>query len=498
MIRTGRARVTVVGMKRVAWLLLALAAAPLGAAAMAIETTAITHVAVVGPAGIEPDLSILVVGDRIERVGPATVAPPAGARVVDGRGAFVIAGLWDMHVHLASYPAGLPLFVAYGVTGARDMGSASAAETQEMLAWRKEIAAGARVGPRLVLAGPTLDGRRAYRSDGRVYATTADEGRAAVATVRERGGDFVKVHDWVGSEAYAAIVAAARAGGLDVVGHTPAAIPAREAVAAGQRSIEHLGSSLGGFLLDASSREPELRRELLQRMDEARAAGSEASFWEWVVGPVHQQALLDAWDPARAGELVSLLRERGTWHCPTLTVLSPAARSRSEKERRILYASAHGACGKLAPAAKSTTAAALFARQLAIVGDLERGGVGLLAGTDTMPPSAEAVEEFGTCDVPLAGLSVHEELEWLVAAGLTPSEALAAASSGPAKFFGEEGAGGSIAVGKRADLVLLEGNPLDDIRNTRRIRAVVAAGRLYDRAALDALLQQGATDAAAR
>ena len=115
-----------------------------------------------------------------------------------------------------------------------------------------------------------------------------------------------------------------------------------------------------------------------------------------------------------------------------------------------------------------------------------------------MPPSAEALEEFGTCDVPLAGLSVHEELEWFVAAGLTPAEALAAATVGPARFFGEEDLAGSVAVGKRADLVLLEANPLDDIRNTRRIRAVVAAGRLYDRAALDALLQQAATEAAAR
>jgi len=485
-------------MIRFGWLALALASAPLGAAPEATAGTVIAHVSLIGPAGIQPDQSILLVGDRIEHVGPATASPPAGARVVDGRGAYVIAGLWDMHVHLASYPGALPLLVAYGVTGVRDMGSASATETQEMLAWRKEIAAGTRVGPRLVIAGPTLDGRRAYQSDGRLYATTADEGRGAVATVRARGGDFVKVHDWVAPEAYAAIVAAAHAGGLEVVGHTPAAIPARAAVAAGQRSIEHLGSGLGGFVLDASSRETELRRELVQKMEEARQAGSEAAFWKWALGPVHQQVLLDAWDPARANDLVALLRQHGTWHCPTLTVLSPSARPRTEAERRVVFASARAACAKSAPAPPTATAAALFARQLGIVGDLQRGGVGLLAGTDTMPPSAEALEEFGTCDVPLAGLSVHEELEWLVAAGLTPAEALAAATVGPARFFGEEDLAGSVAVGKRADLVLLEANPLDDIRNTRRIRAVVAAGRLYDRAALDALLQQAATEAAAR
>ncbi len=482
-------------MNALRWIAFALAVAP---AAAAPPATVIANVHIVGPAGAMPGQSIIIIGDRIASVGPASNVAPTGAQMIDGRGAFVIPGLWDMHVHLASYPEGLPLLVAYGVTGARDMGSASAAETQEMLAWRKEIAAGTRFGPRLAIAGPTLDGRRSYKSDGRLYATTADEGRTAVATVRARGGDFVKVHDWVALEAYAAIVAAAHAGGLEVVGHTPAAIPARDAIAAGQRSIEHLGSSLGGFVLDASSRETELRRELVQKMEEARQAGSEAAFWKWALGPVHQQVLLDAWDPARANDLVALLRQHGTWHCPTLTVLSPSARPRTEAERRVVFASARAACAKSAPAPPTATAAALFARQLGIVGDLQRGGVGLLAGTDTMPPSAEALEEFGTCDVPLAGLSVHEELEWLVAAGLTPAEALAAATVGPARFFGEEDLAGSVAVGKRADLVLLEANPLDDIRNTRRIRAVVAAGRLYDRAALDALLQQAATEAAAR
>lgn len=462
------------------------------------QVTWLSNVRIVGGTLEQPAQSILIAGDRIVSVGAPSAAPPAGARVVDGQGAFVIPGLWDMHVHLASYPESLPMFVAFGVTGVRDMGSASARETGEMLDWRREIAAGARVGPRLVLAGPTVDGRRAEKSDGRLYVTTAEEGRAAVAAVRERGGDFVKVHDWIGPEAYAAVVTAAHAGGLEVVGHTPAAIPALKALAAGQRSVEHLGSSLGGFVLDASSREAELRRELLQRMEEARANGSESAFWRWALGPIRQQALLDSWSPARAADLVIQLRKSGAWHCPTLTVLNPRARPRTEAERGLIFASALAACARVEPEPRSATAAALFARQLSIVSDLQRGGVGLLAGTDTLPPSAEAIEEFGTCDVPLAGLSVHEELEWLVAAGLTPAEALAAATAAPAQFFEEKNLAGSVAAGKRADLVLLDANPLVDIRNTRRIRAVFAAGRLYERAALDVLLQQAATAAAAR
>lgn len=441
-------------------------------------------------------------------VGPsAKIAVPEGARVVEAAGAFLLPGLWDMHVHLASYPEGLPLFVAYGVTGVRDMGSASARETGEMLAWSREISAGVRVGPRLVVAGPTLDGLRAFESDGRIFVSDAASAPTAVATVRERGGAFVKVHDWVGREAYGAIAESARAAGLPLVGHTPAAIPALDAIAAGQHSIEHLGSSFGGFLLDASSREAALRAEILARMDAARRAGSERAFWEWALGDAHRQELLDSWDAERASALVTRLAASGTWHCPTLTVLSPSGRGRSEEERLGLFASARSACGgaNLTPPSPpspsslpSEAARALFARQLEVVAALQRGGVGLLTGTDTMIPSAEAIEEFGTCDVPLAGLSVHEELEWLVEAGLRPEEALRAATDGPARFFGGEEGTGGVAPGRPADLVLLDANPLEEIRNTRKIRAVVAAGRLFERPALDALIRDARAVAATR
>ncbi len=479
--------------------LVLLAAAVSLAETLPEQATVITNVTVVGPAGVVPGQSIVIAGDRILTVGPAPGTPPPDtARVFDGQGAFVIAGLWEMHGHLASYPGSLPLFVAYGVTGVRDMGNASPQETQELVQWRGEIAAHKRVGPRLVIAGPTVDGPRGYVKDTRLFVTTAADGRQAVDTVKERGADFVKVHDWIGPEAYEAVIEAARAKGMPVAGHTPAAIPARDAAEAGQRSIEHLGSGTGGFLLDVSRREKALRREVLQHMALARAAGSEKAFWQWVQSPAHSRALLESSDPAKAARLMAILKKHGTWHCPTLTVMSPTVRPRSDAEKRFVFASAQASCAKTPPPVVPSTAEALFRRQLGIVADLQRAGVGLLTGTDTSAPNQEAVDEFGTCDVPIAGLSVHDELEWLVVAGLTPGEALAAATLGPARYLKEEATAGSVAAGKRADLVLLEANPLEDIRNTRRIRAVVSAGRLFDRETLDGFLEQAATDAKAR
>lgn len=474
-------------------------AAAAQAAPLPEQATVLTNVNVVGPTGVVAGQSIVIAGDLIVAVGPAPgTPPPATARVFDAQGAFVIPGLWEMHGHLAAYPGALPLLVAYGVTGVRDMGNANPQETKDLLQWRSEIVAGKRVGPRLVIAGPTVDGPRGYQSDARLFVTTAAEGRQAVTTVKERGADFVKVHEWIGPEAYKAVIEAAREKGLPVAGHTPAAIPAREAAAAGQRSIEHLGSGTGGFLLDVSSREKELRREVLQHMAAARGAGSEKAFWEWVQSPAHSQALLDSWDPAKAAKLIAVLEKHGTWHCPTLTVMGPTVRPRSDAEKRFIFASAQAACAKTPPAVAPATAEALFRRELGIVADLQRAGVGLLAGTDTSAPNEEAVEEFGTCDVPIAGLSVHDELEWLVAAGLSPAQALAAATVEPARYFNEDAVAGSVAAGKRADLVLLEANPLEDIRNTRRIKAVVSAGRLFDRETLDGFLEQAATDARAR
>jgi hypothetical protein len=318
---------------------------------------------------------------------------------------------------------------------------------------------------------------------------------AALDTLRSRGGAFAKIHDWLPRDAYFALMRAARESGVPVAGHVPFSVTPLEAAEAGQVSIEHLSS----LFLAASSREAGLQAEILAVMQEARERGNETGFWEWLGRDTLVEDLLSSWDPARAGALVEAFRRHGTWHCPTLVVLSPRLPPRDASARRFVFRSAAALCEDSASQGPplSTARERFFAKQLGFVAQLQRSGVGLLTGSDFVRPDRATLEEFGHCDVPLAGLSVHEELQWLVEAGLSPGEALAAATTGPARFFGEADSSGRIDVGQRADLVLLDANPLDDIRNTRRIRAVIRAGRLLDRTALDALLSSAAADAQA-
>jgi imidazolonepropionase-like amidohydrolase len=434
----------------------------------------------------------------IDRLGPANEVPvPAGAQVLDAAGGFLIPGLWDMHGHLSGYPSALHLLIGHGVTGVRDMGDAPKESSREIEDWRREIDAGRRIGPRIVAAGPTLDGPRGVTSPGRLLVSGPGDVTAALSTLRSRGGTFAKIHDWFSRDAYFALMRAARAAGVPVAGHVPASVTALEATEAGQVSIEHLGSALGGLSIDASSREAGIRAELLARMREARESGSEAGLWQWATQDGWLEKLVSSGDPARAEALVDAFRRHGTWHCPTLVVLSPRLPPRDASAGRYVFRSAAALCRDPAspePMA-STARQQIFARQLAFVAELQRGEVGLLTGSDFGRPDRAALEEFGRCDVPLAGLSVHEELAWLVEAGLGPMDALAAATTGPARFFGEADTSGRIEAAQRADLVLLDANPLDDIRNTRRIRAVIRAGRLLDRPALDALLSTAAADA---
>jgi hypothetical protein len=375
------------------------------------------------------------------------------------------------------------------------MGGAPPERSREIEAWRRAIDAGQRIGPRIVAPGPTLDGPRGIKDPGRVTISGPDDVASALATLRSRGGAFAKIHDWLPRDAYFALMRAAREEGVPVAGHVPASVTALEAAEAGQVSIEHLK----WVLIDASSREAEWRAAILSQMQNARESGSEASFWEWIDRGEFAEGVLSSWDAGRAAALVEAFRRHGTWHCPTLIVLSPRRPPRDASANRYIYRSAAALCenpGSQGPP-PSTGSEPTFAKQLSFVSQLQRGGVGLLTGSDFIRPDRGALEEFGRCDVPLPGLSVHEELLWLVEAGLTPAEALAAATLGPARFFGEADTSGRIDAGQRADLVLLDANPLDDIRNTRRIRAVIRGGRLLDREALDALLSSAAADAEA-
>jgi imidazolonepropionase-like amidohydrolase len=434
--------------------------------------TVITHATVLNPgtSSIQRNQTVVITGDRITSVSDAEKFQlPKNARVIDATGQYLIPGLWDMHVHSAFgdwFPGGrdiiLPLFIANGVTGVRDMGG----DVPVLMEWRKEIASGQIVGPRMVISGPMLD---AYLPNGKlrfpssIAVSTPASAVAAVDSLKAQGVDFIKVQSVISHDAYLAAAAEAHKQGLPIVGHVPDKVRIQEVVEAGQKSIEHL---MGIF--EGCSTEED----------------------KFIKGEGNLKLLLTTQDQQRCESLIKLLAQNQTWQVPTLawqrggTFLDQRDLKHDPLDKYVpAYwrdVTWHRFTDEMMPDLLRDPLALrqeYFAHNLQMVGAMHRAGVPFMAGTDTAP---------GVYIVP--GFSLHDELANFVEAGFTPMEALQTATSNPARFLGMETSFGSVEPGKIADLLLLSANPLEDIRNTRKISIVVANGRVFDRAALDHIL----------
>jgi hypothetical protein len=284
------------------------------------------------------------------------------------------------------------------------------------------------------------------------------------------GADFIKVYNGVPRAAYFELLRDAAGRGKSIAGHVPWAVTAGEASDSGQRSIEHLA----GILLSCSSREMALRAEL----SHARVT---SDFTETMPGQRAEAEALRSYDDARCRALAARLATNKTWVVPTLATSSKKASVREISAARYMpgweraNADKHSWWAKR-PAAERERLGAAYALEQSTVALLRQAGVPLLAGSD-MPAS-----------LVVPGFSLHDELALLVAAGLTPREALQAATIQPARYFNATDSLGTVTVGKVADLVLLDADPLADINNTRRIAGVVLRGRYLDREQLDDLL----------
>ena len=424
------------------------------------QTLAITHANVIDTVNgkIQSDTTVVINGNRITSVAPTTGIKPKAGRVIDAHGAYLIPGLWDMHTHVYfDSTAGdgtdlvLPLFLANGVTGIRDMGSA----LDPVLHAREEIAAHRLLGPRMLVSGPMLDGPKSeYKAA--IAITTQEDGRKAVDMLKSRGVDFIKVQSGVPREAYFAIADEAKKVGIEFEGHVPDAIRASEAVAAGQRTFEHL---IGIF--EASS------------SDETR----------YLTGKKTVGMFLASYDPALEAGIIQLLAKNQVWQCPTLYWERGQWLVDSidyTKDPDLAYATTTWV-KKYWPRAQKGILKTLdidplpirekfVTHELEIVRKLHAANVPFLAGTDT--PAGVDV---------LPGISLHLELQRFVAAGFTPLEALQTATLNPAKFINKLNDFGTVEPGRIADLVLLEANPLDDIANTRKLAGVVTDGRYLSR-----------------
>jgi len=217
------------------------------------SATYITHVTVIDTGfGKEvPDRTVIISGDRISEVRDSKgIKPPTGAKVVDGRGKYLIPGLWDMHVHAVfaeRLDSMFPMFVANGVLGIRDMGTSMPLAEIDRL--RKQTANGSRLGPRIVAAGPLLDGHPKPMRPNFLAITTPEEGHDTVRRLKSSGSDFIKVYSWLSRDSFLAIAEEAKKQNISFAGHVPFSVPALEASDAGQKSMEHLyGIALGACL----------------------------------------------------------------------------------------------------------------------------------------------------------------------------------------------------------------------------------------------------------
>ncbi|HEX2205983.1 MAG TPA: amidohydrolase family protein [Longimicrobium sp.] len=447
---------------------------------------AITHATVIDVERGRPvrDQTVVVSGGRITAVGPAgRVAVPAGARVVDGRGKYVIPGLWDMHVHAAMPGIAqhfLPLLAANGVTGVREMFST----LPTMKAVRAQVDSGKILGPRMVGSGHILDGRPPVWF-GSAVATTADEGRRAVDSLAAGGAEFIKVYSRLPRDAYFAIAEAAKARGIPFAGHVPSLVGVDEASAAGQKSIEHMT----GVLSACSPRDAEMRDTVARRV----AAGG----WTAVTGgTARTRALMESYDEGRCRALARTLARNGTWLVPTMVTLRNTSflddTTLAADPRMRFVSKGFGQSWnprndfrfRTLTAEDWAVRHASHAHLVRIIRLMREEGVPFLAGTDLSNPYV------------YPGFSLHDELAELVGVGFTPAQALRAATSDAVRYLGLADSAGTVAAGKHADLVVLDADPLADIRAVGRIHAVVLRGRLIDAAERARLLAEGEARAA--
>lgn len=391
--------------------------------------------------GTLADQTVVVRGDRIVLVAPAKSIDTTGATVVDVKGKWLAPGLADMHVHTWS-DHDFAMYLLNGVTTVRDMFG-----SPQHLQWRSAIASGKLDGPTLFTAGPIVDGDPPTWP-GSTVVTTADAAREAVRAQKQAGYDFIKVYNGLSTEAYDAIAAEAKAQGIPFAGHVPKAVGIEKAIVSGQRSIEHLD----GYI------------------------------------PMRSEPHTDA-------AIVAATAKSGVWNCPTLVVMDRIGRIDNvdslAKTPGLDYVSAavreqwnprnDFRFQSWTPEMfKALRAKNELGKKLVV--DLQRAGAHLVLGTDTGNPYV------------VPGFAVHDELALLVGAGLTPWQAMRMATAAPAELVDQAGKFGVVAPGSRADLIVVDHDPLKDIGALASPSLVVVRGKVHKHDELLAALTKPAAD----
>lgn len=436
--------------------------------------------------GTKQLMDILIHDDRIVRTSsPGTLAIAKDSKVIDATGQYAVPGFWDMHVHLTFVPELedriSSLFIANGITSVRDMGG----KLDEILAFRKKTNQPDLIAPKIWLAGPLVDGAPPL-FDGQhlspAISTAVDTPKAGALLVDKlaaSGVDLIKIYEMLSPDVFNAVVKRAQHHGLPVAGHVPLRVTLQQAIGAGMKGIEHLS----GIDFACAQNSEALLAEgitVLNSRKENEGAVVVASQIHTTLSP----KAMASEDSDQCSALMQTFVDQNVWHTPTVArasiqvfklydqpgILEPLrylpALLDNKRYVRVLKKSA-----KLSAEHKKKDI-----WRLQKVKDMNNVGVKFLAGTDAPV-------------LLVPGFSLHDELKGLVLAGLSPLAALQSATLHPAEFFAIDDELGSIEVGKIADIILLNADPLEDINNTRSIQTVIARGRILDRKMLDTLLE---------
>jgi len=447
-----------------------------------IYDVVINHVTVVDVATgqLTPNQVVAISKGKIVEVQQADKDSYAAKQYVNGNGRYLIPGLWDMHVHfrggdslVAANKKSLALYLAHGITTVRDAGGDM---TPSIMQWRQDMEAGRLPGPRIFTSGPKIDGPGATWP-GSLEVETPAQVSKALDSLQRLKVDYVKIYDSkISGEAYLNTIRQAQRRGLKTTGHMPYSVKLEDAVKSGLDASEHLY-----YVFKAcSSREDSITAAVKASLATPKPLGL------FAVLP----AVYRTYSPAAAAHIFKLLAKRHTAVVPTLHIQKTLAEiTENNHAQDTLFAYIDPKiqatyARRQVSARQQSAAATAFGKQLnakfmTLVPQLHQAGVSILAGSDSGP--------FNSFVYP--GASLQDELLLLVQAGLTPLQALQSATIEGARFMGVYSRTAAIGVGKDADLVLLTGNPLDDISNIKKIDAVISRGKAYPAPALANLVR---------
>ncbi|MFD2100711.1 amidohydrolase family protein [Flagellimonas iocasae] len=440
-------------------------------------TVLVTHVNVVDVESgkVIPDQNVLIQDDTILDIRSADGNVNYSAnRVIQAEGKFIIPGLWDMHAHpddpevWRMHPKQeekdrlMPLFVVNGVTGIRDMGG----DIKLVQRWRKLYEDGALLAPKIFAAGPLLDGPNPMW-DGSVGINSPEYAKQVVDSLIAEGIDFLKIYSLLPRETYLAVSSYANEIGFPFVGHVPYTVPPSEAAETGMKSQEHLLE----ILKECADTPSQEFMQSLEAVDDRIGRSNQLNDFR-----------LNTFKTSKADSLYGIFKKYNIWHCPTLSMWYKNAWYEEELSKdsdlvdylppylRAYWTPEHNDHLQNRDRADYIDIKKrLYRLYLEMVKAMNEKEVLFLAGTDV-----------GANPLCHPGVGVHNELEAFTHAGLSPAEALKTATLNPALFFDIQEKYGTVSMGKMADLVLLNENPLEDINNVREINLVIRDGQVID------------------